>query len=272
MSGAATIEGVRAAAPAGLSYTHKVRLAQIALVVVLVVLAELASRLHGMSHELFPPPSVVFVNIFTIIAEPEIQGAIATLLGQLLVAFVLSTLLGAALGYAVGAWVTVERLTLPIVLLIYSIPQVTVLPLFILYFGPGFGSKVAFGVSHGMFPIALSVIAGLNQARTNPVYARWARTLGATPLQRLARVQLPQAIGAILVGLRLSTSMALLGVLLADIYVSTHGVGYYTRLFTETLQGPKLFALITLLAVLAIGINGGVSWLERRSSRWRTGP
>lgn len=253
-----------------LSYKRKVKLAQTAFVVSLIALAELASRLSGMSHELFPPPSVVFVNVFTILQQPEIRFAVWTLLGQLLLSFVLSTVLGIIVGYLVGAWLAVEKVTLPILLLIYSVPQVTVLPLFVLYFGPGFGSKVAFGVSHGMFPIALSVVAGLNHARANPVYARWARTLGATPVQRLIRVQLPQAIGSILVGLRLSISTALLGVLLADIYVSTHGVGFYTRLFTETLQGPKLFALITLLALLAIGINLAVSWLERHTSRWKT--
>ena len=155
-------------------------------------------------------------------------------------------------------------------LLVYSIPQITLLPLFVLYFGPGFGSKVAFGVSHGMFPIALSVIAGLNQSRANPIYARWASSLGASFVNTLLRVELPQAIGAILVGLRLAMSTTLLGVLLADIYISTGGVGYYTRLFAETVQGSKLFALITLVAILAIAINSIVFKLEQYSSRWKT--
>jgi ABC-type nitrate/sulfonate/bicarbonate transport system permease component len=259
----------RAEKAAGLSYQKKVRLAQIGFVLLLVIIAEIVTRLGNVSHDLFPPPSVILVNVVGILQDAGVGAALLILLAQLVTAFILSILIGAVTGYLVGAWIYVEKITLPILLLIYSIPQVTLLPLFVLYFGPGFGSKVAFGVSHGMFPIALAVVAGLNQARANPIYARWAASLGASEPQKLMRVQLPQAVGAILIGLRLSMSTTLLGVLLADLYISTHGVGYYARVFTETLQGPKLFALIIVLATLAIIINGLVSRLEAYSSRWK---
>jgi len=252
-----------------LSYASKVRLAQIGFVVALVTLAEVGSFFSGAGNELFPPPSVILLNVITILQDPAVRFAILILLVQLVAAFALSIVIGAMVGYLVAAWVSVEKVTLPILLLIYSIPQVTLLPIFVLCFGPDFGSKIAFGVSHGMFPVALAVVAGLNQARAHPIYARWASSLGASPFRRILRVQLPQAIGSILVGLRLSMSTTLLGVLLADLYISTYGVGYYARLFTETLQGPKLFALITLLAILAIGINWAVSRLEQYSSRWK---
>lgn len=252
-----------------LTYAHKVRLAQVCVVVGLIIAMELISRIGQIEHDFFPPPSEIFLNMLGVLEDSQIRVAIWYLLVQLVVSFALSIIIGVAVGYLVGAVVAVEKLTLPILLLIYSVPQITLLPLFVLYFGPGFGSKVAFGVSHGLFPIALSVVAGLNQARANPVYARWASSLGADFGKRILRVELPQAIGAILVGLRLSMSTTLLGVLLADIYISTAGVGYYTRLFAETAQGPKLFALITLVAVLAIAINSIVSRLEEYSSRWK---
>lgn len=258
-----------AALSGGLSYRQKVRLTQALVIIVLILLAELVPHISNVDKELFPPPSQILMSMGEVLAEGPIRMAILTLLLELLVAFALSIVLGMAIGYLVGSIVAVEMITLPILLLIYSIPQVTILPLFVLYFGPGFGSKVAFGVSHGMFPIALSIVAGLNQARANPIYARWASSLGAGWGQRLRRVQLPQAVGAILVGLRLAMSTTLLGVLLADVYISSSGVGYFTRLFTETLQGPKLFALIVVIAVLAIVINAFVTRLEHLSSRWK---
>lgn len=251
------------------TYSHKVRLAQIGVVFGLIIVFELFSRLGHVEHEFFPPPSEIFINMLVVLEDSQIRMAIWNLLAQLVVSFGLSIIIGAAIGYLVGAVVAIEKLTLPILLLIYSIPQITLLPLFVLYFGPGFGSKVAFGVSHGMFPIALSVVAGLNQSRASPIYTRWAGSLGANFIKKLLRVELPQAIGSILVGLRLSMSTTLLGVLLADIYISTGGVGYYTRLFAETVQGPKLFALIVLVAILAMAINSMVSRVEQYSSRWK---
>jgi NitT/TauT family transport system permease protein len=62
----------------------------------------------------------------------------------------------------------------------------------------------------------------------------------------------------------------LLGVLLADLYVSDNGVGYYIKLFTDTQQGPKLFGLVVLLAIAAILINSTVGRFERYATRWMT--
>ncbi len=61
----------------------------------------------------------------------------------------------------------------------------------------------------------------------------------------------------------------LLGVLLAELYVSQAGVGHFTRLFTESFQPAKLFALIAALAAIAVVLNELCRRAERRMSRWR---
>jgi ABC-type nitrate/sulfonate/bicarbonate transport system permease component len=250
------------------AYARKVFLAQTAFFAIALVVAEIVARI-GNNPELLPSPSIIALNIGSVIADPAIQAALFTLLSQLVIAFLLSIIIGTVLGYLVTSRTRVENLTMPVVLLIYSIPQITLLPLFILYFGLGWGSKIAFGVSHGMFPIALGTIAGIHHGRANPIFLRWSMTLGATRWQRLKKVEFPQAVSALCVSMRLSMATTLLGVLLADIYASTFGVGYYTRLFTDTLQGPKLFGLVFLLALMAIIINRAVLALERFTSKWK---
>jgi len=71
-------------------------------------------------------------------------------------------------------------------------------------------------------------------------------------------------------GLRLAMTMTLLRVILAELYVSTMGVGYFTKLFAETFDPSPLFALIGILAVMAIGLNELVRVVERRFTRWKT--
>ena len=61
----------------------------------------------------------------------------------------------------------------------------------------------------------------------------------------------------------------LLGVLLAELYVSTAGIGYFTTLFTQNFDPTKLLGLICMLAAMAIGLNELVRRAEVRFSRWR---
>ena len=159
------------------------------------------------------------------------------------------------------------RTTLPLVLLIYAIPQVTILPLFVLYFGIGAGSKIAFGFSHGIFPIILNAVAGVQSVEAAHLTA--ARAMGATRLQVIRRVVFPQMTPSLFAGLRLAMSGTLLGVLLAELYVSTSGIGYYSRMFADSFDPPATFALVTILALMAVVLNELVRRAERRASFWR---
>ena len=93
----------------------------------------------------------------------------------------LSVVVGVLVGLPIGLSRFAQRTTLPLILLIYSIPQVTILPLFVLYFGIGAGSKIAFGFSHGVFFIILNVIAGVQSVEE--VHLNAARAMGATRMQ-----------------------------------------------------------------------------------------
>jgi ABC-type nitrate/sulfonate/bicarbonate transport system permease component len=64
-------------------------------------------------------------------------------------------------------------------------------------------------------------------------------------------------------------SGALLGVLLAELYVSTAGIGHFTTMFTENFDPTKLFGLVAMLATMAIVLNEIVRRAETRFSRWR---
>ncbi|MFZ0115326.1 MAG: ABC transporter permease subunit, partial [Xanthobacteraceae bacterium] len=174
---------------------------------------------------------------------------------------------GVAIGLPIGLSGFAMRATLPLVLLLYAIPQVTILPLFVLYFGIGAGSKIAFGVSHGIFPIILNVIAGVQSVEAAHLTA--ARSMGATRLQSIRRVVLPHMTPSLFTGLRLAMSGPLLGVLLAELYVSTGGVGYYARIFADSFDPPATFTLVAMLALMAVVLNETVRLAERRASFWR---
>src|SRR5262249_56788236 len=134
---------------------------------------------------------------------------------------------------------------MPIVLLLYGTPQVTILPLFVLYFGIGPASKIAFGVSHGFFPIVMTVVAGVQNIK--PILLTSARAMGASRRQILRYVVFPHMIPSFFAGMRLAMTGVLLGVLLAELYVSTAGLRPFPPPLTHNIQPTPLLWLPLLV-------------------------
>jgi ABC-type nitrate/sulfonate/bicarbonate transport system permease component len=213
------------------------------------------------------PPSRVFVSLGSVLRTSGVPAALRLTLFELAVAFAISVAIGLVVGLAVGLQPFVRRTTMPIILLLYGLPQITILPLFILFFGIGPASKIAFGVTHGMFPIIITIVAGVQNLQ--PILLKSARSMGASRWQILRWVIFPHMIPSFFAGMRLGMSGVLLGVLLAELYVSTAGIGYFTTMFTESFDPTKLFGLIAMLAVMAIALNEIVRRAELKFSRWR---
>jgi ABC-type nitrate/sulfonate/bicarbonate transport system permease component len=213
------------------------------------------------------PPSRVLLSLGTVWHTSGVPAALRLTLFELAAAFAIAVAIGLTVGLAVGLQPFARRSLMPIILLLYGLPQITILPLFILYFGIGPASKIAFGVTHGMFPIMIAIVAGVQNLK--PILLVSARSMGASRWQILRWVIFPHMIPSFFAGMRLGMSGALLGVLLAELYVSTAGIGHFTTMFTENFDPTKLFGLVAMLAAMAIVLNEIVRRAETRFSRWR---
>jgi ABC-type nitrate/sulfonate/bicarbonate transport system permease component len=239
---------------------------RLVVIVLILVLWEIAAR--WVIDPLFiSPPSKVFASLGTVWQTNGVPAALRLTLFELAVAFAVAVVIGLAVGLTVGLNPFARRSLTPIILLLYGLPQITILPLFILYFGIGAPSKIAFGVTHGMFPIMLTVIAGVQNLK--PILLTSARSMGASRWQILRWVIFPHMIPSFFAGMRLGMTGVLLGVLLAELYVSTAGIGHFTTMFTENFDPTKLFGLIAMLAAMAIVLNEIVRRAETHFSRWR---
>ena len=237
--------------------------ARIAVVVLLLALWEVAAR-WWVDPIFLSPPSRVFASLPAVFDTRGVPAALRVTFWELAVAFALSVVIGLAIGLAVGLKPFARKSFMPIILLLYGTPQVTILPLFILYFGIGPASKIAFGVSHGFFPIVMTIVAGVQNIK--PILLTSARAMGASRWQTLRYVVFPHMIPSFFAGMRL----AMTGVLLAELYVSTAGIGYFTTLFTQNFDPTRLLGLISVLAAMAIVLNEIVRRAEVHFGRWHT--
>ena len=237
------------------------------LVLGVLVIWEIWSRLAGNSDLIAPPTAIVRALFTDILPAAEIRAAILLALFEVVCAYALAVVIGLGIGLGIGSTSLSRRSLFPIILLLYAIPQVIFLPLFMLGFGIGPAAKIAFGFSHGVFPVVVNVVAGMHNA--NPLYLKAARSMGARRSDIVRNVMFPHMVTSFFTGLRLAMTMTLLGVILAELYVSTAGVGYFTKLFAEDFNPAPLFALIGTLAAMAIGLNELVRAIERRFTRWK---
>lgn len=243
------------------------RLIRLLLVGLLLAAWEAYAQLYGNSALVAPPSQVILAFWPKVLGDSRVRTAVELALFELSVAFVLSVVFGIVLGILIGLTDLGRRSFYPFVLFLYAVPQVIVLPLFVLLFGIGPASKIAFGFSHGVFPIIVNTVAGMRTV--SPLFVRGTEALGASRAQVVRYVIFPHMVTTVFAGLRLAMTMTLLGVILAELFVSTAGIGYFTQLYAESFAPAPLFALIGTLALMAIVLNECVRLVEARFTRWK---
>jgi ABC-type nitrate/sulfonate/bicarbonate transport system permease component len=245
----------------------QVRLVRLALIVGLVALWEIYARFFSSSSLIAGPSDVAMAWWPKVMGEPRVRAAVGITLVELAVAFAMSVAFGMLIGVLIGLTNIGRRSLYPIVLLLYGIPQAILLPLFVLTFGLGPASKIAFGFSHGIFPVIVTTIAGMRNV--SPLLLTGSVAMGATKAQQVRYVIFPHMVTTVFAGLRLAMTLTLLGVILAEIFVSQGGIGFFTLLYSETFNPAALMALVLTLALMAIALNELVRLVEARFSRWK---
>ena len=245
----------------------QVRLVRLALIVALIALWEFYARFVSTSSLVAGPSDVAMAWWPKVIGDARVLTAVWVTLIELVVAFAMSVVFGMLIGVLIGLSNIGRRSLYPLVLMLYGIPQAILLPLFVLVFGLGSASKMAFGFSHGVFPVIVNTIAGMRNV--SPLLMAGAAAMGASRAQQVRHVIFPHMVTTVFAGLRLAMTLTLLGVVLAEIFVSQGGIGFFTLLYSETFNPAALMALVLTLALMAIALNELVRLVEARFSRWK---
>jgi NitT/TauT family transport system permease protein len=132
-------------------------------------------------------------------------------------------------------------------------PKIIFFPVMIMWFGVGPASKVAMGAISCFFPVALSVAAGMRQI--DKVLIQVGRSFRANTWQMVTKIYLPAMRQPVINGVRLGLGVAVIGTLLAETRLANRGVGFLIINSYSTLDMPRMYALIILLFVVAIGAN-----------------
>jgi NitT/TauT family transport system permease protein len=182
------------------------------------------------------------------------------------IALLYACLIGIGGGLSLGLGLGLNRfagdVADPILGTVYSIPKITLYTIILLIFGLSLAAKVAFGVIHGIFPVAIFTMNAVRNVA--PVHRRTAKALRLSPLATIMTVLAPAAVPEILSGVRIGIAVTLLGILIAELFASSSGIGFALIRATDIHDVVDIFALTLLLFLFAVAINGLLHAVERR--------
>jgi NitT/TauT family transport system permease protein len=207
-----------------------------------------------------------FVKLFT---DPRqnIWADLGTSGFEFTIGYVGAIITGLALGIGMGWYTRFQYALDPFVNFLYSTPRIVFIPLFIIWFGIDWQSKVVVIFLGALFPIIINTMAGVRN--TDGSLLRVARSFGASETLVFRRVVLPGAVPFILTGFRLGVGHALTGVVVAEYIAARHGVGKLIADFGYTFQTPKVFAAVLFIAGTGVALTWLLQRIENRFQTWR---
>jgi NitT/TauT family transport system permease protein/taurine transport system permease protein len=229
------------------------------IIAALVVCWEFLPRLGLIPTLFLPPLTTTAVALWT--AGPEYLSHLGVTLREVGVALVFACGGGIACGIALGSSARFRKLLLPVVSSAYAIPLVVLYPLFTAWFGIGEPSKVVFAAVYGFLPTLLGAAAGVQTIDRGLIVT--AKSMGATRSQQIVHVLLPATMPTVLSSLRIGGALVIVGVVVAEMLMSTAGIGFLISRYRTMLDSPKVFAAILLVLALAIVFDLLVQTAER---------
>lgn len=220
-----------------------------------------------LSSVILPPPLRVITSFIALTESGELPRAVLETLVPFLEGLGLSIVVGVAIGLALGLYPTLAKLADIYIFILWSTPNIALLPLMIVWFGLGHTAQVVFVFLSAVFPIILNTQAGVKQVDASLVEV--ARSLGANKGEVLRIVVIPYTFPYIFSGIRIALGRAIVGIIVAQILIVATGIGYMLQFYGETLQLHKYFAPLLVSSGMAVVITQFFNWLERRVIRWK---
>ncbi len=177
--------------------------------------------------------------------------------------------LAAGLGFAIVLHLspTLRRAFYPLIVASQTVPIIVVAPILVVWFGYGIGPKLAIIALICFFPITVNTLDGLRSV--DPEARKMMRSLDASRLGIFRRLEAPTALPYAFSGAKIAVAVAVIGAVFGEWSGSSEGLGYLMQLDNNGLETARMFASVTILSCMAIGLFALLALAERRVVNWR---
>lgn len=234
----------------------------------LILVAEWGTRAGWISALSLPRPSDVFETFNQLYHSGLLFKHLGLSLSRLCVGAIIGVSLGISVGTLIGLFSYVRAGLVPLVAAIFPIPKIALLPLFVIWFGIGEGSKYAL-IAFGTFtPTVVATYGAVDNVDRTLI--RMGQSFGLSWWSIVRKIVLPGAMPGILSGLRISLAIAIILLVAAEMLGAEFGIGAYILEAGSLYDLERLFTGVVILSLLGVMISAGIGLLERRLLGWRT--
>lgn len=232
----------------------------------LLVLWEGLVRGLGVSQVILPAPSQI-AKTFAASTDILWVDVVQTVFKGALRGFVIGAVAAFATAILIDRSAFLTRGLLPIGNFVAALPIVGIAPILVNWFGFDWQSKAAVVVVMVFFPILVNTVQGLRE--TDAMQRDLMRTYAAGYFQTLLKLRLPAALPFVFNGLKIATTLALIGAIVAEYFGSpTRGMGFRISTGVGSLEIDLVWAEIAVSALVGSAFYGLVSLLEQRMTFW----
>ncbi|MCL4181835.1 MAG: ABC transporter permease [Burkholderiaceae bacterium] len=231
---------------------------RVAILAAILVTWELVARSGLLYRDVVPPLPLIAKEFTLLFFDRGFYWHLAVTTGEVLLALAIGGGSGILVGVILGRNRYLGGAFEPLIYYLGPTPKIIFFPILIMWFGVGMGSKVAMGALSCFFPVAISVASAMRQVDSTLIRVGLSFRLSA--IQMFTKIFIPAMRIPVLNGIRIGLGVAIVGTLLAETKLANQGLGYAVIQTYVTFNMPRMYALLLVVFLLAVGVN---SWLGR---------
>lgn len=247
----------------------KVRKSYGSILYAITILIILWEMLH-LSLNSFVVPAPFEVILYAIRHVPELLRHLAASMGRISIGLGLTLIIGGTLGIALGANRYLDSYITPLIYLIYPVPRIAFLPVFMILFGLGDLSKIILIFAISVFHLIVSVRDSICHLPEHLFLT--AKTWGLTRRQKLFNLMIPAALPSMFTSLKIAIGSSMVAVFFAENYATKVGIGYYIMNAWIKVDYVEMYSGIVGISLCGMGLFKLIERIERRLCKWQIVP
>jgi NitT/TauT family transport system permease protein len=241
------------------------RLAPAAAFIALICVWEGACRLLRIPSYLLPAPSAIVVAGLNV-TMAQWLGNIGATLRVALMGYVVAIAVSIPLAVALVSSRFLSRTLYPMIVIVQSTPIVAIAPIIVVTLGASDLPRVVITFLITFFPIVVSTVTGL--MATPEELIELSRSLRAGRVREMLHIRLPFAVPFIFSALKISTTLAVIGAVVAEFVAAERGLGFFIMFSTSFFKIPQAFAGLAVLVALSLVLFRLCSLAQRWFVPW----
>lgn len=226
----------------------------------------LAVTLFGVPEYLVPSPPALLSKFWFLTTQADLFGHIPVTLMEIVVGFVIGTVLGVAAAVIFVRMPLLEIVLDPLIIFVQTAPKIAIAPLLLLWLGLGAAPKIVLVMIVAFFQVLSNMTSALRSIDPNLISL--SKILHMSAWSRLVRIELPQSMPLLFNGMKIGITLAVTAAVIGELMGARAGLGYLLSLGQETADISLVLISVILLSLIGYGLFLLVDYVERRMLGW----